>query len=136
MNHHSKISVAWGIGGNDKVPQINSIHCNKNDSGQQRSRPKHRQLSFRTGYQKTPPQEQIVSRGRLGSNQQNVSKSCPELKKISPKADIQTDKPQYDRPCEYACVCVTLQIWKVGEDSKKKRRTKRRTKKKTTIKNK
>ena len=33
MNHHSKISVAWGIGGNDKVPQINSIHCNKNDSG-------------------------------------------------------------------------------------------------------
>ena len=33
MNHHSKISVAWGIGTNDKVPQINSIHYNKNDSG-------------------------------------------------------------------------------------------------------
>lgn len=65
MNHHSKISVVWGIGTNDKHPQINSIHYNKNDSGWQRSHPKHRQFSFHAGYQKTPPQEQIESLGRL-----------------------------------------------------------------------
>lgn len=37
---------------------------------------------------------------------------------------MQTNKPQYDCSSEYACVCVILKIWKVGEDSKKKRRTK------------
>lgn len=53
MNHHSKISVAWGIGTNDKVPQINSIHYSKEMTQASNVVIKHRQLSFHTGYQKS-----------------------------------------------------------------------------------